>query len=171
MNWDAIGALAEALGTMVIIVSILYLSRQIRESTKYASAEAERQIQESYIGIHDSMSRDPEAFQAFRKGLASFDMLSDVEKSHAHVRFNIFINHLEMVLRMQAKGLVDDDLVDTYCNVVVGTLDTPGGREYWKRSGHAYQQRSRSYIDAHLSSGSEIGDFQKVFPYMFSHDD
>ncbi len=171
MNWDAVGAVAEGLGALVIIVSILYLSRQIRESTKYASAEAERHIQESFMALHNSLSTDGEAFAAFRKSLACFDDLSDAEKAHAHIKFNLFINHLEMVLRMKAKGLVDTDIVDTYGNVAVGILSTPGGQEYWKRSGHTYQQNSRLHINEYLERGSEFGDFREVFPYMFSDKD
>ena len=168
MNWDAFGALAEGLGALVIIVSILYLSRQIRESTRYASAEAERHIQESFIAIHDSLSSDREAFLAFRKALAGFDDLSDAEKAHAHIRFNIFINHLEMVLRMKDKSLVDAEIADTYGNVVVGVMSTPGGQEYWNRSGHTYQKNSRLHINERLADGSEFGDSREVFPYMFS---
>ena len=39
MNWEAIGALGELIGVIVIIVSILYLARQIHESNKHASAD------------------------------------------------------------------------------------------------------------------------------------
>ena len=44
MNWDAIGAVAEIIGAMTILVSLVYVSMQIRQSNAIAQAEAERDI-------------------------------------------------------------------------------------------------------------------------------
>jgi len=37
MNWDAIGAVAEALGALAVVVTLLYLSTQIRQNSKVIS--------------------------------------------------------------------------------------------------------------------------------------
>ena len=34
MNWDALGAIAELLGAIAVLATLLYLARQIRESSK-----------------------------------------------------------------------------------------------------------------------------------------
>ncbi len=40
MNWDALGAIAELLGAVGVIASLLYLGRQIRQSTKQSFASS-----------------------------------------------------------------------------------------------------------------------------------
>ena len=40
MNWDAIGAIAERLGAIGVVVSLLYLATQIRQNTKSVRAAA-----------------------------------------------------------------------------------------------------------------------------------
>jgi hypothetical protein len=40
MNWDAIGAIAETLGAVGVIASLLYLSTQVRDSRRALRASA-----------------------------------------------------------------------------------------------------------------------------------
>ena len=34
MNWDAIGAIGEVCGAIAVVITLVYLSRQLRENTK-----------------------------------------------------------------------------------------------------------------------------------------
>ncbi len=37
MDWDAIGAVSEALGTLAVVITLIYLSTQIRQNSKVIS--------------------------------------------------------------------------------------------------------------------------------------
>ena len=42
MNWDAVAAIAEAVGALAVVISMLVLAHQIREANRIAKAEAIR---------------------------------------------------------------------------------------------------------------------------------
>jgi len=42
MNWDAIGALGELLGALVVVISVIYLASQVRQNTATSRADALR---------------------------------------------------------------------------------------------------------------------------------
>ena len=42
MNWDAIGAIGELLGALVVVISVVYLAGQVRQNTAASRAEALR---------------------------------------------------------------------------------------------------------------------------------
>ena len=42
MNWDAIGAIGEVAGALVVIISVIYLASQVRQNTAALRAEAQR---------------------------------------------------------------------------------------------------------------------------------
>ena len=42
MNWDMLSAVGELVGVAVVIISLLYLSRQVKMSNQLARAEAPR---------------------------------------------------------------------------------------------------------------------------------
>jgi len=44
MNWDAIGALSESVGAIVVVITLLYLATQIRAQTKESRLTATREL-------------------------------------------------------------------------------------------------------------------------------
>ena len=167
MNWDAIGAVGELLGAVILIASIFYLSMQIRSSTDQASASAERSVQQDFIQIQDSLVSDERTMRTMRRGLESFEQLDDQEKYFFHMKIGLFVNHFEGVIRMSDKGLVAQDMVTTQGNVVLTLLGTPGGREFWNVAGSTFQDRSTQYINTNLESGADWGSTRELFPYFF----
>ena len=75
MNWDAIGALAETLGALAVIVSIVYLAAQVRQTRLQLQAQAEDNILsrafDAYIPVYEGNN-----FVVLRKGLESPETLS-----------------------------------------------------------------------------------------------
>ncbi len=47
MNWDAIGAIAELLGAVGVIASLVYLATQLRQNTRATRASAYQQWDDS----------------------------------------------------------------------------------------------------------------------------
>jgi len=49
MNWEAIGAIGEILGAIAVVVSLIYLGRQINQSAKTTSIQIEQTEAQSLI--------------------------------------------------------------------------------------------------------------------------
>jgi hypothetical protein len=60
MNWDAIGAIAEALGAAGVIASLLYLTTQVRASTRVSAVEAKLQSTRLLTESIDPVIQTPE---------------------------------------------------------------------------------------------------------------
>ena len=66
MNWDAIGSVAEVLGAGGVIVSLLYLSYQIRINTKTVKAEATQTTYTGWSEFNYELSKHPNAVEIDR---------------------------------------------------------------------------------------------------------
>ena len=66
MNWDAIGSVAELLGAAGVIVSLLYLSYQIRINTKTVKAEATQTTYTGWSDFNYELSKHPNALEIDR---------------------------------------------------------------------------------------------------------
>lgn len=150
MNWEALGAVGELAGAFVIVATIIYLSRQIRESNRHAKAEAEREVQSQWHNVTDALLRDHKVREIVRKGADSFEELSGDEKTAYMLYLTHVINQLEMVLKMERDGLLSQDIADTFRAVAGQVLSTPGGREYWKLGSGLYQELSTLHVNQYL---------------------
>ena len=171
MNWDAIGATGELLGSVILIASVFYLSLQIRSSANQANASSERSVQQDFIDIQDSFLVDERTLRTMRKGFSSFTDLSDQEKTFFHFKISLFVNHLEGVLRMHEKGLISDATLETQGNVVLTLLGSPGGQEFWDTAGATFHRTCTAYINEKLASGADWGSMEELFPYFLERED
>ena len=164
MNWDAIGAIGELLGALVVVATLVYLSRQVRESNKHASSEVERHIQEKWNEMLMYWSKDDKTRDICRRGHRSYLDLEEDEKVVFLCCLALGVNHLEMVLRMNRKGLVDDDIVTTYGALTISMLRSNGGRELWKQTGKSFPVESKKYIDSRINESDDIGSIAENLP-------
>lgn len=71
MNWDAIGAIAEVLGAVGVIASLVYLAGQVRSSGNQAKAAADQSRQAAVQSVvnkmNDSMFRPYEELYHYRQ--------------------------------------------------------------------------------------------------------
>ncbi len=66
MNWDAMGSLAELLGAAGVIVSLVYLSYQIRENTKTVKAGATKDTYTGWAEFNFELSKHPDRVEIDR---------------------------------------------------------------------------------------------------------
>ena len=71
MNWDAVGAIAEVLGAIGVIVSLLYLANQIRQSTQTEKARAHQDIFSALSAHTDHMRSATQRGYPAAEGLAA----------------------------------------------------------------------------------------------------
>ena len=81
MNWDAIGAVAEIVGALTILLSVIYVAVQLRQSNTIAQGEAERDLHNHWMHGLESLVADKWTTETFLRGLADFDSLTSVEKT------------------------------------------------------------------------------------------
>jgi len=60
MNWDAVGAIAESVGALGVIITLLYLAREMRRSAKATSMHAYQQLLDHISEISKTIISDKE---------------------------------------------------------------------------------------------------------------
>ena len=134
MNLEALGNVGEFIGALAVILSILYLARQVKQSSLLARAESQRALLNSAHLWHP-FATTPGLTHDFREGLNRYSELDpDTQARFNHLIWP-FINHVEAVFRMYRQGLMEYDSYERYMVGVIGIINTPGGGEWWEHVG------------------------------------
>jgi hypothetical protein len=109
MNWEAIGAIAELLGAVAVVVSLVYLARQVRTSNRLARAEAYRSPNSDLNALNAAFSTDPIFRKAFRRALdgATRDELEPDERTVLDGFLISLTNIYEQLAREAREGILD----------------------------------------------------------------
>jgi hypothetical protein len=139
MNWDAIGAIAELLGAIGVIASLIYLATQIRQSreqmsqnTRALQAGAYQQFEESvYRKVIDDMTV-PGLERIIRLGTAGMEQLSEEDMWRwsywIFMRMRAFDNsHYQFRIGMQ-----DEDRWQISRRDLELFFQKPGVVQWWK---------------------------------------
>jgi hypothetical protein len=152
MNWDAIGAIAELLGAIGVIASLIYLATQIRQSREQMRASTAQQFQSQVMATAQAGARDPELFQLLRRGSANIDQLDEDELGRFTIYWQGILTEYDNAYYQYRAGIYWQGILTEYDNAYyqyrAGLLDearwqqhhsqmqymlqTPGMIAWWK---------------------------------------
>jgi hypothetical protein len=89
LNWDAIGAMGEIMGSLIVAITLLLLIAQLRQNTKSIRMASRSQVTET-INAHLALSiQNDELSQLVHRGLKGYDSL----EPNAKGRFSAYAQH------------------------------------------------------------------------------
>jgi len=132
MDLEALGNIGEILGAVAVIFSILYLARQISQSTALARAENQRELLNTAHLWHP-LATIPGLTADLRAGLNRYSELDPDVQARFHHFMHPLVNHIEAVFRMHRQGLIEEDSCERWMAGLVGIIRTPGGSNWWER--------------------------------------
>lgn len=102
MNWDAIGAIGEIIGALAVILTLFYLSTQIRHASKQLEVQnAEKRmrafdaIDESFRDFRAHIVSDQDVAVIWEKARSNFLELEGTEKTRAQALFRNYFAVLQ----------------------------------------------------------------------------
>ncbi|MGI9328971.1 MAG: hypothetical protein ACR2PZ_27385 [Pseudomonadales bacterium] len=134
MNWDAIGAIAELLGAIAVIISIIYLAAQVRHTRLQLQAQAEDNITSRAFEAYSPVYEGDNA-RVFRKGLESPSTLDPNEAFLFKLLMDRQRGAFATIVRRTHNGSISKDmsvrLLGGYKQLF---LRTNGGQEWLKEA-------------------------------------
>jgi len=137
LNWDAVGALGEVLGSALVMVSLIYLAVQVRQSNRDAEASAEVSWMDGWNRALEGWVQDDRTIDAIRAGLQDFNGLDKRQQAIFHMRIGVLANHWVLARQLKDKRLIPESLYQDVSDFMVSVLSTPGGLQYWERDAEA----------------------------------
>ena len=87
MNWDAIGAIGEVLGSIGVVATLLYLASEFRNNVKKSQMDGLAKAIESQARQFAHLTNEEEKAELVRRALIGFDDLTQGEKGLIHSIF------------------------------------------------------------------------------------
>ncbi len=137
MNWEAVGALGEVFGGLIVMVSLIYLAIQIRQSNRHAEASADVAWMSGWNQVLNGWVDDDRTIETLQAGFEDFDKLTKAQQALFQVRIGAMVNHWVLADQLKDKGLLATKIYDEVTDIVVCVLSTPGGLQYWERDAAA----------------------------------
>lgn len=147
--------MGEIAGAIAVLITLLYVARQIRQSNRQNLLGAYQHTIDSMNSVCTLASQNPELGAIVLSGRQSYESLDSVERfQFDHFHFHI-LNIIESHLYQSEQTALDEE----YRNwarenlelIVQAYLDFPGTRSFWKNAGQFAPPAVRTLVSASLS--------------------
>ena len=150
MNWTAIGAIGEIVGSFAVVITIAYLAVQTRHSTRASRSVSTNQSRAAVTDVLGAITGDSEAVKVYTQGMVDPDSL----ELHERVRFDLIVfqtlRAIETMFIEYREGMVPEELWEGQWRGELSILSTRGGRQSWMRQKAFVSNSFMVWVDEQL---------------------
>ncbi|HEV3100502.1 MAG TPA: hypothetical protein VGY75_12380, partial [Candidatus Udaeobacter sp.] len=79
MNWEAISAIGQIVGAIGVVVSLIYVATEVRNSARATQLASRRSITEIFTLLSRQLAEHPDLRELYYRGLHDFESLEGTD--------------------------------------------------------------------------------------------
>ncbi len=151
MDLATLANLGEAIGGVAVVVSLVYLSFQIRTNTKTVRAS-------NYINLvgnaneFNSAIIDPATAAIWVSGLSDYERLNAEDQARFGGVISLLFNAAQRAHHLHETNLLGDEMWESLAHTVDVLLENEGTRQWWEANQHWFPIGFRAFANRKLAS-------------------
>ena len=134
INWDAVGATAEFVGALAVVVTLIYLATQIRQNNKLLSSGSRQALIANDATSLSAGLQFSDVFARYVNG----DALSTEDQLRLSFMFALDLRNREFEYFQYTHGLLDEETWLSYRQVILINHSSALGRKWWDEVGRGF---------------------------------
>ena len=136
MNWEAIIAVAEVVGAIAVVLSLIYVATQIKQNTEASRAQSINQINGQYGALMSQIATNGDLAKIYRKATDGEELEPD-ETVRYTAYLSAFFAFIEEIYLLHRSGIYEEDLGEGDAVEFLGPsvrrlLASPTAVRWWK---------------------------------------
>jgi hypothetical protein len=135
MNWDAIGAVGDFVGGAAVIITLMYLTVQLRQNTKTTRLSSAQAITEQLQNMFNLLSADQELAEIFAEAGAHSN-LKGAEKVRYYTLCSNLYRVYESAFIQRKEGAIENERWEGLTNMFIDVSKQAAFPDYWHNRKH-----------------------------------
>lgn len=152
MSLEQLSYLADVIGVVLIVASLIYVARQVRQGNIFAKSQVrQRMIEQAESELYAQMADPSITYSNVKEGRLTAD-----EQSKLSSFLITFMRQREWEWFQYHDGVIDEEVYRAYHEVIAIHLGTARGRKWWKVLGRfAFNTKFVDDVDELLARTDE----------------
>ena len=133
MTISELGSLAEIIGSIAVIITLIILVFQVRGARLALSSQMTREIKRDNNDAFHQLLQRPDLVDIHIRGQREYNSLSEAEQVTWLIWLFTWINQTEDAWMSRNRGILDMEWVDAYMVGVARVLRSHGGQIAWPK--------------------------------------
>lgn len=151
MDWSAVGAVGNVLGALGVVVSLGYLSVQIKHQIREARVTAVHELTENFRGFLMALAENAQLADIWVRGIYDFAGLAAVERLRLSSALGNAFRIFDTLYNYYNEDIIDAQSWGTLEAPVNDLLAYPGIQTWWQTRKHWYSHAYQLRIDEKIA--------------------
>ena len=148
MDWDAISAISQLVGSIAVVLSVLYLALQVHQSTRVAKLATQDAAATALRDVTKPLMENADLERIWRVGLEDIGALSVEERARFFHAAYQFLKAFETIHSHYVYRLMDKQLFEGWRGLLRHYIAAPGMAQYWKLRPEVFSERFRNFVNS-----------------------
>ena len=140
MNWEAVGAISQIVGAVLVGITLIYLAFQLRQNTSALKSSTFLAISSLMGSTMEVWATHSDLAPLLIKAQAGLDELSPDERARFGFLMMMAFRRVETVVVQRHLGFIDRELTEGFERSALSALHAKGVRQWWGRVERCIQQ-------------------------------
>ncbi len=146
-------AIAEIVGTVAVVLSLVYVGVQLNQNTRAIQAETSESMSSRLAGRLLVVVENPDVADLIMRA-RRFEAMTSADSLRYDYFLNLQINEYEAAVSHLVQGSLEEDMARSWLGGLPGWTCRPGARDYWRRSAESYVPAFRAVMDSVIAETS-----------------
>ena len=136
MNWEAISAIGQIVGALAVVVSLIYLARQVRSSARETRRAAMRSTLDAFNRFAQQITAHPDLAELRNRGFHDYESLEGTDRSRFDSYMHGVFRTVEDAYYQHLEGHFDPRRFRGLEAVLREINTTPAVQAWWRSHSH-----------------------------------
>lgn len=163
MNWDMVTAIFVVLGTIAVVVSLLYVARQITEATQQRKLESYHSVLGELDDFGKLLARHHANSDIWWRASKGLENLTDADRVCYFGMLSVLFRSWENAYHYHKEGEWDDWRAEVITKSVADITMSRGVQEYWALRKRWYTEEFQEWVDNKIRERSGVDVYGEQF--------
>ena len=160
INWEAVQAVSEALGLIVVVGSLVFVGFQIRQNAQATRAASMNTIMDSWGDMYMRVSESDKLAEIVWNGTQDPNAVSGVERFRFSIAVTSFLHSWHNTYYQWKIGTYDSEAWSAQVTALINFFSLPGIRATWNDRRNMFPQDFQMYVETEIISKSGDSNFK-----------
>jgi len=167
MSLGDLAALGEAIGGIAVLITVLYLAYQLRQTTIIERTAGQRDLLGRARDWVELTTTNPDLVEVLRNALNDWDSATPEEQERANGWMLSAGLQAEQALYMWRENLINEQSYNGFIGVIVAIARTPGGSRWWQHGRIALGDDISQLVDGEIQTmPADAPNWLEIFPHL-----
>lgn len=147
MTLDQLASIGEIIGGLAVVVSLVYLSIQIRMNTEAERTSTYQSIVSDFGALNNTMASTPELSHLFVEAMENYHPLNPDQKARISQIFFQCFRYFENMFYQNQKGYLDDEVWIGWKRLMLTYYASPGFQTWWEHRRDVFSEPFAVFLE------------------------